>query len=64
MEFLDREIVCLDCGQPFGFTAGEQELYARKGFREEPKRCRACRDVRKARRTGQLIDGLRRGVEG
>jgi hypothetical protein len=64
MEFADREIACLDCAQAFVFTAGEQELYARKRFREEPKRCRACRDARKAHRTGQLVEGLRRGVEG
>jgi CxxC-x17-CxxC domain-containing protein len=61
MEFVDRDLTCLDCGQPFVFTAGEQEFYDRKGFREEPKRCKPCRDTRKSRRNGQLTDGLDRG---
>lgn len=50
MAFVDREIQCLDCSQGFVFTAGEQEFYERKGFKEEPKRCKPCRDQRKARR--------------
>lgn len=52
MEFQDRQLTCVDCGQPFVFTAGEQEFYARKGFKEEPKRCKICREARKARRAG------------
>jgi CxxC-x17-CxxC domain-containing protein len=60
MEYQDREITCLDCGQPFVFTAGEQEFYARKGFKEEPKRCKSCRDQRKVRRT----DGAEAGAAG
>ncbi len=52
MEFVDRQITCVDCGQPFVFTAGEQEFYQRKGFREEPKRCKVCREARKAKRSG------------
>ena len=54
MEFVDRQITCVDCAQPFVFTAGEQEFYSRKGFREEPKRCKVCREVRKAKRSGGL----------
>lgn len=51
MEFQDRAIQCLDCKNDFTFTAGEQEFYDRKGFRELPKRCKDCRDARKVRRT-------------
>jgi CxxC-x17-CxxC domain-containing protein len=50
MEFQDRQLTCLDCHQPFTFTAGEQEFYEKKGFREEPKRCRPCREARKSKR--------------
>lgn len=50
MEFQDRPLTCLDCKNEFIFTAGEQEFYDRKGFREIPKRCKPCRDARKARR--------------
>jgi CxxC-x17-CxxC domain-containing protein len=51
MEFQDRPIECIDCKNQFVFTAGEQEFYERKGFREVPKRCKPCRDARKTRRT-------------
>lgn len=50
MDFQDRQITCLDCHQVFTFTAGEQEFYQRKGFQEEPKRCKPCRERRKERR--------------
>ncbi len=43
----DKVLVCKDCGAQFTFTAGEQEFYAEKGFVNEPKRCKACRDSRK-----------------
>jgi CxxC-x17-CxxC domain-containing protein len=55
--FVDREISCLDCAQPFVFTAGEQEFYDRKGFKEEPKRCKPCRDNRKAKRSPGVAMG-------
>ncbi|MCQ2433934.1 MAG: zinc-ribbon domain containing protein [Oscillospiraceae bacterium] len=45
--FEDKTLVCNECGQEFVFTAGEQEFYAEKGFQNEPKKCKACRDARK-----------------
>jgi CxxC-x17-CxxC domain-containing protein len=50
MEFQDRPIQCIDCKNEFIFTAGEQEFYERKGFKEVPKRCKPCREARKTRR--------------
>ena len=44
----DKTLICQDCGQEFLFTVGEQEFYKEKGFNNEPKRCKACRDKRKA----------------
>ena len=44
----DKTLVCKDCGAEFVFTAGEQEFYAEKGFQNEPTRCKACRNARKA----------------
>jgi CxxC-x17-CxxC domain-containing protein len=55
MEFVDRQLTCMDCSQPFTFTAGEQEFYERKGFKEEPKRCKPCRDQRKSRRNNDIL---------
>ena len=46
----DRTITCADCGQEFTFTASEQAFYAEKGFTDAPKRCKACRQARKAQR--------------
>ena len=51
MEFQDKTLVCKDCGQEFVFTAGEQAFYKEKGLDNEPKRCKECRDKRKAQRT-------------
>ena len=52
MEYQDRDLNCADCNKTFTFSAGEQEFFARKGFRETPKRCKPCRDTRKTRRNG------------
>lgn len=51
MEFEDKTLVCQDCGNEFVFTAGEQEFYKEKGLDNEPKRCKECRNKRKATRT-------------
>ena len=48
----DKTLVCKECGQEFVFTAGEQEFYAERGFQNEPQRCKACRDARKAAARG------------
>lgn len=52
MAFVDKTLVCKDCGAEFVFTAGEQEFYAEKGFENEPTRCRECRTARKRQRDG------------
>jgi CxxC-x17-CxxC domain-containing protein len=45
-EFVDRILKCSECGAEFLFTAGEQRFYQEKNFRNEPKRCKACKDKR------------------
>jgi CxxC-x17-CxxC domain-containing protein len=47
MTYQDKTLNCVDCGQQFVFTAGEQEFYAQKGFMNEPKRCKSCKASRK-----------------
>jgi CxxC-x17-CxxC domain-containing protein len=49
----DRTIKCVDCGEDFTFTAGEQAFYASKGLTNAPTRCKRCRDQRKAQRGGE-----------
>ena len=51
--YTDKSIACIDCGAPFIFTANEQEFYAQKGFSNEPKRCKICRDKRKTSGMGR-----------
>ena len=51
MEFIDKELVCQDCGQPFLFAASEQEFFAQKNF-SEPRRCRNCRRNRRSQKNG------------
>ncbi len=48
MEFEDKTLVCKDCNQEFIFTKGEQAFYKEKGLENEPKRCKDCRQKRKA----------------
>ena len=50
-DYEDMEIICADCEKPFIFEAGEQKFFAEKGF-TLPKRCKPCRDARKAKRDG------------
>jgi len=50
--YTEKSIQCVDCGASFPFTAEEQEFFAQKGYTNEPKRCPACRQVRKNERGG------------
>jgi CxxC-x17-CxxC domain-containing protein len=43
MEFQDRVLKCVDCGEDFVFTAGEQIFFHDKQFTNLPKRCKACK---------------------
>lgn len=47
----NKELTCSDCGETFTFTTREQEFFREKGF-SEPKRCKNCRDRRKATKRG------------
>ena len=46
MEYHDRVLKCVECNAEFVFTAGEQMFFADKGFKNEPKRCKACKSKR------------------
>jgi CxxC-x17-CxxC domain-containing protein len=48
MEFQDKVLSCIDCGVDFVFTAGEQTFFYDKQFKNEPKRCKACKSRRVA----------------
>ncbi len=48
----DRVIKCVDCGEEFTFTVGEQEFYRDHGLTNAPTRCKRCRESRKGQRGG------------
>ena len=43
----DLEITCAECATPFAFTEREQEYYRERNL-THPKRCKPCRDARRA----------------
>ena len=48
MALEDRTIVCGDCSAEFTHSAEDQARYLERGFTNDPKRCRDCREKRKA----------------
>ena len=60
--YTDRNLTCSDCSTEFVFTASEQQFYADRQF-SEPRRCGACRAVRKASR-GDSAGGYSNGGGG
>ncbi len=52
MSFQEKTLQCCDCGINFAFTVEEQELFASRGYTNEPKRCPSCRQARKSERSG------------
>ena len=48
MSYEDKELTCTDCGSTFTFSAEEQDLFATRGYTNEPRRCSPCRASRKA----------------
>ena len=61
MSFEEKTLTCVDCGQEFVHSAEDQAFYAERGFTNEPKRCRDCRQKRKTQGGG---GGGRRGGHG
>jgi len=61
--YADKPLTCRDCGQPFTFTAGEQEFFASRGFTNEPSRCPDCRAARKRTQGDSFSSGGGRSYE-
>lgn len=47
MEYIEKTIICKDCGKSFTLSIGEQKFYEEKGL-SHPIRCKDCRLKRKA----------------
>ncbi|KXG76598.1 zinc-ribbon domain-containing protein [Thermotalea metallivorans] len=61
--YQDKQIVCKDCGTEFTFTTGEQQFYAEKGFDNEPKKCKDCRQKAKRSFSKPNNGGQKRAFE-
>lgn len=61
--YTDETLSCVDCAQPFTFSSGEQEFFARKGFANKPNRCPDCRAQRRSQRGG-VAGGSPSGTNG
>ena len=48
MEKQDKKIICKDCGKGFSISPDEEKFYTSKGL-QIPKRCKECREAKKAR---------------
>jgi hypothetical protein len=48
-EYQDRPIKCVDCNENFIWTAGEQVFFHDKGLKNEPKRCKPCKQAKNER---------------
>jgi len=53
---MDKQIECIDCGQEFTFTEGEQDFYQEKGL-YPPKRCKKCRSKKRAEKERSNFGG-------
>jgi CxxC-x17-CxxC domain-containing protein len=62
MNFIDRMLRCSDCGEDFIFTAGEQLFFSDREFKNDPKRCKACKAKRAV--AMQTAGGPRKSVLG
>jgi CxxC-x17-CxxC domain-containing protein len=54
--YVDRDLICVDCGVSFIHSAADQGYCAQKGFVSDPKRCTSCRASRRAAREGGGTD--------
>jgi len=48
-DYQDRSITCVDCGKDFNWTVGEQVFFHDKGLKNEPKRCKPCKQAKNDR---------------
>jgi len=49
VEYVDRVLTCTQCRAEFVFSGGEQEFFADKGFKSDPRRCKQCKAKQKGK---------------
>src|SRR5207237_7995005 len=55
VSFVDKTLTCSDCGQPFTFTAGEQEFHSSRGLRMNPAAVRPVARRGAVRRAAHVV---------
>ncbi|MBC8031261.1 MAG: zinc-ribbon domain containing protein [Pyrinomonadaceae bacterium] len=66
VEHPDRAIQCVDCNENFIWTSGEQTFFHDKGLKNEPKRCKPCKQAKNERLaaiTAAQTSGVRQRIE-
>lgn len=48
-DIIDKNILCIDCGEDFVWTIGEQVFFRDKGLQNPPKRCKGCKQAKNER---------------
>jgi CxxC-x17-CxxC domain-containing protein len=56
MNYTDRSLTCVECGNEFTFSADDQEFHASRGY-QDPKRCPSCRAARRQGGNGSFSSG-------
>ena len=56
---VDKTISCVDCGNDFIFSVGEQQFFLSNGYASGKSRCKECTRAKKAR-FGEAADGAAR----
>lgn len=65
MELKDVTLICKECGEPFAFTAKEQQFYVKQGFEHVPTRCINCRkQLREKRDKGREFFAVKCKITG
>jgi CxxC-x17-CxxC domain-containing protein len=65
-DFQDRSIDCVDCSEPFVWTSGEQVFFHDKGLKNEPKRCKPCKQAKNDRLaaiSAAQVSGVKQRIE-
>ena len=62
IEFADADILCIDCGNIFVWSGGEQLFFHDKGLQNPPKRCKSCKQA-KNRRLEAIANAQAAGVK-
>jgi CxxC-x17-CxxC domain-containing protein len=65
-DFQNRSIACVDCGEPFIWSVGEQVFFHDKGLKNEPKRCKPCKQAKNDRLAAislAQVSGIKERIE-